>query len=190
MAAALLSMACADAADPADAAAAPSPSPTPEDAGVPCGNPGEQLLVLSATTNIEGCEWVRGSMHVPDWFAATLPLEKIRRVDEGLSFFRPHHLSNFRGLDRLEKVGGEFSIRLDNASELVSLDGLEALRDVGGLRIDENGGLADLSGLSGLTIVHGDLFITGNRALPAAQIDKLLSHVRVEGATHVMDNGP
>jgi len=160
-----------------------------EDAGVPCGSAGAQLLVRDKA-DVEGCEWVRGSMHVPDWFEVTLPFGRLRRIDENLSFFRPHHLRNFRGLERLERVGEELSIRLDNSGELVALDGLESLREVGSLKIEGNSNLASLTGLSGLETVRGDVLIRDNTSLPAAQIKAFLSHVRVEGTTQVTGNEP
>jgi hypothetical protein len=127
-------------------------------------------------------------MHVPDWSDVTLPFERLRRIDGDLSFFRPHHLRDFRGLERLERVGEELSIRLDNSGELVALDGLESLREVGSLRIESNSSLADLAGLSGLKTVRGDVLIRDNTSLPAAQIKALLSDVRVEGTTQVTGN--
>lgn len=174
----ILALGCAEAADPPDA---------PRAALLACGAPDDILTVRHETT-LGGCEWARGSVHVPDWNADSLPFERLRRVDGDLAFFRPHHLRDFRGLERLETVGAEFSIRLDNAGELVALDGLEALREVGGLEIHHNVGLADIGGLSGLETVHGDLTIEGNTALPSSQIDALLARIRVTGTTTVMSN--
>lgn len=160
---------------------------------VVCGEAQDHARLPAQAAMLEGCTWWRGSVHVPDASSPDVltPLGTVVRVDGTLTVFRNHVLSDLRGLERLQSVGGELSIRLDDTVDtFASVDGLECLREVGGLRLEFNPGLRSLAGLAALEVVHGDVHIEGNRSLPPAEIEALLERVRVEGDIVVADNGP
>jgi len=173
---------------PADAAAR-----TDATATVACGEPDDIVTLPYAAEQLAGCTSFRGGVHVPDASALdTLdPLRDIERIDGRLTFFRNHALSDLRGLERLEGIGGPFSIRVDDsAGRFTSLDGLDALREVGSLELAGNPALASLTGLASLEVVHGDVVIEDNPSLARSEIDALLARVRVEGEVSAADNGP
>lgn len=77
------------------------------------------------------------------------------------------------------------------ASQLEDLSGLEDLSTLSlDLELRDNTALSSLAGLGALREVGGNLTITGNPALPASDVDDLVSGVTVAGTTTVSDNGP
>ena len=172
---------------PADAAAR-----TDATATVACGEPDDIVTLPYAAEQLAGCTSFRGGVHVPDASALdTLdPLRDIERIDGRLTFFRNHALSDLRGLERLQIIGGLFAITVDDNGRFTSLDGLDSLREVGSLELAGNPALASLTGLASLEVVHGDVVIEDNPSLARSEIDALLARVRVEGEVSAADNGP
>jgi len=164
----------------------------PDAADVVCGEPDEFLTLPLDPSALDGCTWFRGNVHVPDGGGESLlPLRSIRGIDGRLTIFRNHGLPDLRDLGSLELLGGELSIESDDSGGLfTSLDGLASLGVTGGLVLGFNPALADLRGLSALRAVRGDVRIRTNSALPAAEVDWLLSRVTVEGEIDVADNAP
>jgi hypothetical protein len=172
---------------PADAAARTDAAAT-----VACGEPDDIVTLPYAAEQLAGCTSFRGGVHVPDASALdTLdPLRDIERIDGRLTFFRNHALSDLRGLERLQIIGGLFAITVDDNGRFTSLDGLDSLREVGSLELAGNPALASLTGLASLEVVHGDVVIEDNPSLARSEIDALLARVRVEGEVSAADNGP
>lgn len=162
-------------------------SPASDDAQRSCGIAGEQLSLPRDADQVVDCDWCLGAIHVPDPVRAdTLdPLRDLERVDGTLTIFRNHALDGVGALARLERVGGAFSIRLDESPALVDLDGLESLREVGELELSGNGLLASLRGLRALATVRGNVTIRDNPMLPQAEVDWLLARIEVQGTITV-----
>ena len=159
---------------------------------VECGEPDEIVTLPYAADRLAGCTAFRGGIHVPDAGdpSALDPLRDIVRIDGRLTFFRNHALADLRGLERLERVGGLFSIRIDDSDgRFTTVDGLDRLREVGALEIESNRWLTSLAGFARLEVVHGDARIADNAALPPSEVDAFLARVRVEGTVD-LGSGP
>ena len=151
---------------------------------VECGDTDEVVTLPYSADRLAGCTAFRGGIHVPDPSDASVidPLRNMVRIDGRLTFFRNHALADLRGLERLERVGGLFSIRIDDSDgRFTTVDGLDGLREVGALEIELNRWLTSLDGFARLEVVHGDVRIADNDALPPSEIDAFLARVRVEG---------
>lgn len=166
-------------------------APTAED--VVCGEPGTHLALPYDAAQLDGCTYVRGGVHLPDAsdVEALAPLAAVRRIDGRFTIFRNHVLSDLRGLEGLESIGGELSIRIDDSGgAFTSVEGLSGVCEIGALEIDLVGGLQSLAGLSALQRIGGDVSITNNPALPSSEVATLLGRVVVEGEVVVDANGP
>ncbi|NCG18964.1 MAG: hypothetical protein GWP91_08130 [Rhodobacterales bacterium] len=100
-------------------------------------------------------------------------------------------LWDLRGLESLTDVAG---LAVVNNLNLPSLDGLEQLVVVSGdFELVDNPGVTDVLPLVALAQVDGDLTVTGNTGLSAADIDARLLCLGVDnvgGAVSVSGNGP
>ena len=80
-------------------------------------------------------------------------------------------LASLAALRHMRRMAG--LLYLSNLRALTGLDGLEGLSSTGELRIRGNA-LTSLAGLAGLMAVEGEVAITDNASLPAAEVEALL----------------
>ncbi len=71
------------------------------------------------------------------------------------------YLTDFSGLEKLQFIGGDFSIGYNDVLE--NFSGLDSLKTIGGyLWIQDNNKLKNLTGLESLTEINGYIWIGGN----------------------------
>jgi hypothetical protein len=146
----------------------------------------EDFGSLSNNANLETLEglnqlqWVGSFSFSQDALLDLSAMSNLVGVDDFFDISALPNLVDCHGLASLATIGGTVSFEANG--ELTSLDGLSGLEWIGGdLEIVDNAKLESLSGLSNLRRVDGSVRIQFNGALPADEIDSLLSRIEVGG---------
>ncbi len=131
--------------------------------------------------NLASIVVVTGNIAGGGYIGDPLSLEGLDSLEviEGSFHFLEDNLVDYRGVPRLRRVGrfGTYGV-----PELVDFRGLESLTEVeGNFSITANPKLQSLAGLEGLERVHGDVRISDNPLLPEEEVEAFLERVTVDG---------